>query len=160
MSMTDPIADMLTRIRNANNVFHDKVDIPSSKIKIAIAQVLKDEGFIRDFTVTQDNKQGVLTVFLKFGANREKVITGIQRISRPGLRQYSKKSALPRVLSGLGIAIISTSKRIFFFYIECYKKFWRCRKCQISQTAKSQSNSEIRKKKTSPKRHSIQTSTS
>ena len=114
MSMTDPIADMLTRIRNANNVFHDKVDIPSSKIKIAIAQVLKDEGFIRDYTVTQDNKQGVLTVFLKFGANREKVITGIQRISRPGLRRYSKKSALfissaRSQFGGLGIAIISTS---------------------------------------------------
>lgn len=112
MSMTDPIADMLTRIRNANSVSHDKVDIPGSNIKVAIAQVLKDEGFIRDFTFTQDNKQGIITVFLKYGANREKVISGIQRISKPGLRQYSKKSELPRVLGGLGIAIISTSKGI------------------------------------------------
>ena len=112
MSMTDPIADMLTRIRNANSVYHDKVDVPGSKIKVAIAQVLKDEGFIRDFTFTQDNKQGILTIFLKYGANKEKVISGIQRVSRPGLRKYSKKSELPRVLGGLGIAIISTSKGI------------------------------------------------
>ena len=103
---------MLTRIRNANSVYHDKVEIPGSKIKIAIADVLKQEGFIRDFTFAQDNKQGILTVFLKYGANREKVISGIQRISRPGLRQYSKKKDLPRVLGGLGIAIISTSKGI------------------------------------------------
>ena len=83
MAMTDPIADMLTRIRNANSVYHDKVEIPGSRIKTAIAEVLKQEGFIRDYTFTQDNKQGILTVFLKYGANREKVITGIQRISRP-----------------------------------------------------------------------------
>ena len=112
MAMTDPVADMLTRIRNANSVYHDKVEIPGSKIKIAIAEVLKQEGFIRDFTFAQDNKQGILTVFLKYGANREKVISGSQRISRPGLRQYSKKKDLPRVLGGLGIAIISTSKGI------------------------------------------------
>ena len=112
MSMTDPIADMLTRIRNANSVYHDKVDVPGSKIKVAIAQVLKDEGFIRDFTFTQDNKQGILTIFLKYGANKEKVISGIQRISRPGLRKYSKNADIPRVLGGLGIAILSTSKGI------------------------------------------------
>ncbi len=112
MAMTDPIADMLTRIRNANSVYHDKVEIPGSRIKTAIAEVLKQEGFIRDYTFAQDNKQGVLTVFLKYGANREKVITGIQRISRPGLRQYSRRKDLPRVLGGLGIAIISTSKGI------------------------------------------------
>ena len=112
MSMSDPIADMLTRIRNANSVNHDKVDIPGSKIKSAIAEVLKQEGFIKDFTFTQDNKQGVLTVFLKYGNDREKVISGIQRISKPGLRQYSKKKNLPRVLGGLGIAIISTSQGI------------------------------------------------
>lgn len=106
MAMTDPIADMLTRIRNANSVNHDKVEIPGSKIKTAIAEVLKQEGFIKDFTFTQDNKQGILTVFLKYGAEREKVISGIQRISKPGLRQYSKKKDLPRVLGGLGIAII------------------------------------------------------
>ncbi len=112
MAMTDPVADMLTRIRNANSVYHEKVEIPGSKIKTAIAEVLKQEGFIRDYTFAQDNKQGVLTVFLKYGADREKVITDIQRISRPGLRQYSKKKDLPRVLGGLGIAIISTSKGI------------------------------------------------
>ena len=112
MAMTDPIADMLTRIRNANSVYHDKVEIPGSRIKTAIAQVLKQEGFIRDFTFAQDNKQGILTVFLKYGPNREKVISGIQRISRPGLRQYSRRKNLPRVLGGLGIAIISTSKGI------------------------------------------------
>jgi len=112
MAMTDPIADMLTRIRNANSVYHDKVEIPGSRIKTAIAEVLKQEGFIRDFTFAQDNKQGILTVFLKYGPNREKVITGIQRISRPGLRQYSRRKNLPRVLGGLGIAIISTSKGI------------------------------------------------
>ena len=113
MAMTDPIADMLTRIRNANSVFHEKVEIPASKIKIAIAEVLKQEGFIKDFRFAEDNKQGILTVFLKYGPDREKVITGIQRISRPGLRQYSKRKDLPRVLGGLGIAIISTSKGIF-----------------------------------------------
>ena len=112
MAMTDPIADMLTRIRNANSVYHEKVEIPGSKIKTAIAEVLKQEGYIRDFTFAQDNKQGILTVFLKYGANREKVITDIQRISKPGLRQYSKKKDLPRVLGGLGVAIISTSKGI------------------------------------------------
>lgn len=112
MAMTDPIADMLTRIRNANSVNHEKVDIPGSKIKTAIAEVLKQEGFIKDFSFTEDNKQGILTVFLKYGPNREKVITGIQRISRPGLRQYAKRKELPRVLGGLGIAIISTSKGI------------------------------------------------
>ena len=112
MSMTDPIADMLTRIRNANSVYHDKVEIPGSKIKTAIAEVLKNEGFIRDYTFVKDDKQGVLTVFLKYGQNREKVISGIQRISRPGLRKYSKKINIPRVLGGLGIAIVSTSKGI------------------------------------------------
>jgi len=112
MAMTDPIADMLTRIRNANSVYHDKVEIPGSGIKTAIAEVLKQEGFIRDYTFAQDNKQGILTVFLKYGPNREKVITGIQRISRPGLRKYSRRKDLPRVLGGLGIAIISTSKGI------------------------------------------------
>ena len=87
MAMTDPIADMLTRIRNANSVYHDKVEIPGSKIKTAIAEVLKQEGYIKDYTFTQDNKQGILTVFLKYGAEREKVITGIQRISKPGYTQ-------------------------------------------------------------------------
>ncbi|QDR78823.1 30S ribosomal protein S8 [Sporomusa termitida] len=112
MVMTDPIADMLTRIRNANSVFHDKVEIPASNIKKAVAQILKDEGFIRDYDTLQDGKQGMLRVSLKYGPNREKVITGIKRISKPGLRVYAKKEQLPRVLGGLGIAIISTSKGI------------------------------------------------
>ena len=112
MVMTDPIADMLTRIRNANSVHHDKVEIPSSKIKIAIAEILKGEGFIKDFEVLADNKQNVIRVSLKYGANREKVISGIKRISKPGLRVYAKKEELPRVLGGLGIAVISTSKGV------------------------------------------------
>jgi small subunit ribosomal protein S8 len=112
MVMTDPIADMLTRIRNANSVYHDKVEIPASKIKQAIAQVLKAEGFIKDFEIIKDDKQGVLRASLKYGPNREKVITGIKRISKPGLRVYARKDQMPRVLGGLGVAIISTSKGI------------------------------------------------
>ena len=110
MVMTDPIADMLTRLRNANSVYHEKVEIPGSKIKQAIAAILKEEGFIKDFDFVSDNKQGVLRVSLKYGPNREKVITGIKRISKPGLRVYAKSEQLPRVLGGLGIAIVSTSK--------------------------------------------------
>lgn len=112
MVMTDPIADMLTRIRNANSVYHDKVEMPASKIKQAIAQVLKEEGFIKDFEYVGDNKQGIIKVNLKYGPNREKVITGIKRISKPGLRVYAKGDEIPRVLRGLGIAIISTPKGI------------------------------------------------
>lgn len=112
MVMTDPIADMLTRIRNANSVYHDKVEIPASKIKQSIADILKLEGFVKDYETITDDKQGVLRVTLKYGANREKIITGIKRISKPGLRVYAKKDQLPRVLGGLGIAIISTSKGI------------------------------------------------
>ena len=112
MGMSDPIADMLTRIRNANSVYHESVEIPASNIKVAIADVLKREGYIKDYSVTADNKQGVLFVKLKYGANREKVISGIKRISRPGLRHYAKCDEIPRVLGGLGIAIISTSQGI------------------------------------------------
>ena len=112
MGMTDPIADMLTRLRNANNVYHESVEIPGSKIKTAIAEVLKEEGFIKDYTFNEDGKQGIISVSLKYGANREKVISGIKRISKPGLRKYAKHDELPRVLGGLGIAIISTSKGI------------------------------------------------
>ena len=112
MVMTDPIADMLTRLRNANSVLHDKVESPGSKIKRAIAAVLKEEGFIRDYTFTEDNKQGMLVLTLKYGPEREKVISGIKRISKPGLRMYAKSAELPRVLGGLGVAIISTSKGI------------------------------------------------
>ena len=110
--MTDPIADMLTRLRNANSVYHENVEIPGSKIKIAIAAVLKEEGFIKDYAFNEDNKQGVISVSLKYGPNREKVISGIKRISKLGLRQYAKHNEIPRVLGGLGIAIISTSKGI------------------------------------------------
>ena len=112
MAMTDPIADMLTRIRNANSVYHDKVEIPGSNIKRAIAEVLKEEGFIKDYTFTEDGKQGIITIQMKYGPKREKVLTGLKRISKPGLRQYAKKAELPRVLGGLGVAIISTSKGI------------------------------------------------
>lgn len=112
MVMTDPIADMLTRIRNANSVHHDKVEIPASKVKQAMAEILKREGFIKDYDLVNDNKQGILRLSLKYGPNREKVITGLKRISKPGLRVYAKKEQLPRVLGGLGIAIISTSQGI------------------------------------------------
>lgn len=110
MVMTDPIADLLTRIRNANLVHHDKVEIPASKIKRAIVQILKEEGFVKDFEVLADGKQGILRVALKYGPERDRVITGIKRISKPGLRVYAKSEQLPKVLGGLGIAIISTSQ--------------------------------------------------
>ena len=109
MSMTDPIADLLTRIRNANMARRDVVEIPASKIKKSIAEILKSEGFIRDVEYIDDNKQGVIRVFLKYGEDRNRVITGIKRISKPGLRKYAKADSLPKVLNGLGIAIISTS---------------------------------------------------
>ena len=112
MVMTDPIADLLTRIRNANVVHHDKVEIPASKIKRAVVQILKEEGFVKDFEVLSDGKQGILRVSLKYGPERDRVITGIKRISKPGLRVYAKKEQLPKVLGGLGIAIISTSQGI------------------------------------------------
>lgn len=110
--MTDPIADMLTRIRNANMVKHEKLELPASKIKAEIADILKREGFVRDYEVIEDSKQGVLRIFLKYGPNEEKVITGIKRISKPGLRVYAKADEVPRVLNGLGIAIVSTSKGV------------------------------------------------
>lgn len=110
MVMTDPIADMLTRIRNANMVGHEKVEIPGSNIKRQIADILKREGFIRDAEFIPDNKQGTIRVFLKYGANNERVITGLKRISKPGLRVYAKREQIPRVLGGLGIAILSTSQ--------------------------------------------------
>jgi len=112
MVMTDPIADMLTRIRNANNAGHINVEIPSSNIKKSIAEILLQEGYIKDFEIKDDGKQGILTVSLKYLDNKQKVIRGIKRISKPGLRIYANKDELPRVLNGLGIAIISTSKGI------------------------------------------------
>ena len=108
--MTDPIADMLTRIRNGNKANHKKITVPSSNEKKAIAQILLDEGFITGFNVEEDNKQGILTIDLKYTENGEKVISGLRRISKPGLRVYVKANEVPKVLDGLGTAIISTSK--------------------------------------------------
>ncbi len=112
MTMTDPIADMLTRIRNANTVGHETVEIPASKMKKAIAEILKEEGYITDFDVIEDDKQGMIKVTMKYGANKERVISGIKKISKPGLKVYAKANEVPKVLGGLGIAIISTSKGI------------------------------------------------
>ncbi len=111
MTMTDPIADMLSRLRNANSAYHDTVSMPSSSVKLRIAEILKTEGYIGDFQVVV-NENGVgktLTLNLKFGANRERSLAGLRRVSKPGLRVYAKSTALPKVLGGLGVAIISTS---------------------------------------------------
>lgn len=112
MTMTDPIADFLTRIRNANTQGHATVSAPSSKMKEAIASILKDEGFIKDYKVEEDNKQNIITLTLKYGRNDEKVIGGLKRISKPGLRSYVGKDQVPKVLNGLGIAILSTSNGV------------------------------------------------
>ena len=112
MQVTDPIADMLTRIRNANAAGHDTVDIPASKMKKAIAQILLDEGYIRTYQIIADGTQGIIRVTLKYGPSREKVITGLRRVSKPGLRVYAGADELPQVLRGLGVAIISTSKGV------------------------------------------------
>jgi len=112
MVMTDPIADMLTRIRNANMVRHEKLEIPASKIKRDIADILKREGFVRDVEFIEDDKQGIIRIFLKYGSNNERVITGLKRISKPGLRVYAKADEVPRVLNGLGIALVSTSQGV------------------------------------------------
>lgn len=112
MSMTDPIADFLTRIRNANMVRHDSVEVPASKIKKDIAEILKSEGFVRDVEYIEDDKQGVIRVFLKYSADKTRVISGLKRISKPGLRTYVKSDNVPKVLNGLGIAIISTSEGV------------------------------------------------
>ncbi|WP_018663947.1 30S ribosomal protein S8 [Heyndrickxia acidiproducens] len=112
MVMTDPIADLLTRIRNANTVRHEKLEVPASKVKKEIAEILKREGFVRDVEYIEDNKQGIIRIFLKYGSNNERVITGIKRISKPGLRVYAKADEVPKVLNGLGIAIVSTSQGV------------------------------------------------
>jgi small subunit ribosomal protein S8 len=112
MVMTDPVADMLTRIRNANAVRHESLEVPGSRLKREIAEILKREGFIKEVEYVEDNKQGMIRIFLKYGPNQEKVITGLKRISKPGLRVYAKADEVPRVLSGLGIAIVSTSTGI------------------------------------------------
>ena len=110
MSMSDPIADMLTRIRNANSAYHEKVEMPASTVKAAVLNILKEEGFVKNFESVNNGK--TLKVTLKYGSNKEKVISGIKRISKPGLRVYAKKEELPRVLGGLGIAVISTSQGV------------------------------------------------
>nr|WP_295971140.1 30S ribosomal protein S8 [uncultured Bacillus sp.] len=112
MVMTDPIADLLTRIRNANMVRHEKLEVPASNIKKEIADILKREGFVRDVEFIEDNKQGIIRIFLKYGVNNERVITGLKRISKPGLRVYAKADEVPRVLNGLGIALVSTSQGV------------------------------------------------
>ena len=108
MSMSDPIADLLTRIRNASRAEHEKVDIPSSKLKMRMAEILKDEGFIKNFRIIEDNKQGTLRVYLKY-VGSEKIISGIVRVSRPGRRIYVTKDKIPTILGGMGVAILSTS---------------------------------------------------
>ena len=112
MTMTDPIADMLTRIRNANVVKHETVDVPASIMKKELARILLEEGFIRGYDVIEDGKQGIIRIQLKYGQTGERVISGLKRISKPGMRVYADKHEVPRVLNGLGISIISTSKGI------------------------------------------------
>ena len=112
MQITDPVADMLTRIRNANSAKHDTVDVPASNLKKDIAKILLDEGYIKSYTVEEDGKQGMIHITLKYLGNKEKVITGLRRVSKPGLRVYVSADELPKVLRGLGIAIISTSKGV------------------------------------------------
>ena len=112
MQITDPIADMLTRIRNANTAKHETVEVPASNMKKAIAEILNEEGYIAGYQIIEDGKQGVIKIALKYGPNKEKVISGLKRVSKPGLRIYAGAEELPRVLKGLGIAIVSTSKGI------------------------------------------------
>jgi small subunit ribosomal protein S8 len=112
MQITDTIADLLTRIRNASSAKHDSVDIPSSNMKKAIVQILVDEGYVKNYTVAEDGKQGIIKVNLKYGENKSSAINGLRRVSKPGLRIYSNSEDLPKVLKGLGVAIISTSKGV------------------------------------------------
>ena len=112
MHITDPVADMLTRIRNANNAKHDTVDVPASNMKKSIAQILLDVGYIKNFQLIDDGPLGVIRITLKYGAGKEKVISGLRRVSKPGLRVYAGADELPKVLRGLGIAIVSTSKGV------------------------------------------------
>lgn len=112
MVMTDPVADMLTRVRNANVARHEKLELPASKLKTELADILKREGYVREYEVKEDSKQGVLRIYLKYGAKEERVITGLKRISKPGKRVYAKANEVPRVLNGLGIAVVSTSNGV------------------------------------------------
>jgi len=111
MGMTDPLSDMLTRIRNANKAKHEKVDVPASNLKVHVARILKEEGYLKNYKVIKDGKQGILRIYLKFeGETKRPVISGLRNISRPGLRRYVKKAEIPPVLRGLGLSILSTSK--------------------------------------------------
>ena len=112
MVMTDPIADFLTRVRNANNARHTKVEIPASNLKKSMADIQKSEGFVKDVEFVEDGKQGIVRIFLKYGQNNERVITGLRRISKPGLRVYANAEEMPKVLNGLGIALVSTSEGV------------------------------------------------
>ena len=112
MLITDPIADMLTRIRNALVAKHDTVDVPASNMKLAIAEILQNEGYIKSYSVSEEGVEKMMTIVLKYGPNKQRVITGLKRVSKPGLRVYARKDKLPKVLNGLGIAIISTSRGI------------------------------------------------
>ena len=112
MSMSDPLADMLTRIRNAGMVRYETVDVPMSNLKVGVAKVLRAEGYISNYEIIEDNKQGTLRIELKYGPHQERVISGLRRVSKPGLRQYVKADDIPKVMSGLGISILSTSKGI------------------------------------------------
>ncbi len=112
MSMTDPVADMLTRLRNANQALHDKVDIPSSKLKLEIAKILKEEGFLKNFKLIEDKKQGLLRIYMKYGPGNKRILTSLERVSRPGLRVYAKRKGSSRPERGLGITILSTSRGV------------------------------------------------
>jgi small subunit ribosomal protein S8 len=112
MSFTDPIGDMLTRVRNASNARHEKVLVPASRLKVRIAEVLKDEGYIKDYVLHQEGPQGAITILLKYTGDREPAISEIKRVSKPGLRRYVPTDAIPRILNGMGIAILSTSKGV------------------------------------------------
>jgi len=110
--MSDPIADLLTRIRNASRAEHEKVDVPASKLKVKVAELLKEEGFIKNYRLIEDDKQGVLRVYLKYGAGNEQMISGLVRVSRPGRRVYVAKDEIPSILGGMGVAILSTSRGV------------------------------------------------
>jgi small subunit ribosomal protein S8 len=112
MSMTDPIADMLTRVRNANQALHDKVDVPSSKLKVEIAKVMKEEGLVKNFKLIDDKKQGILRIYMKYGAGNHRVLSRLERVSHPGLRVYVKKTELARTKRGLGVSVVSTSRGV------------------------------------------------
>lgn len=112
MAVIDPLSDMLTRIRNANQAYHEKVDVPSSRVKLEVARILRELGFIKNYKVVKNRKQGLIRIYLKYGAQKERIIEGLERISKPSLRVYSSSSRLPKILNGMGVCIISTSKGV------------------------------------------------